>query len=268
MDETQSQARQRIMQIKSATKNQLKLWKKLLMTKYRKKEGLFIAEGERCVEQILKGGFIDVQTIVIQENFEPGFDLSDAGPEIVCAEKDEFESISDTETPQGMLAVCSIPGEAGAEDLQSGEGLLVALDAVQDPGNAGTIIRSAAWFGASGILFGEGTADPFHPKVVRSTAGSTGALPYIKGSLDDLFSSFEKQYWVIYLMDGSDEAEHIEKIKVDEKSILVIGNEGNGIADHLFSPGRKAVRIPGHNQSVESLNAAIAMGIGLYRFTQ
>lgn len=238
------------------------------MTKYRKKEGLFIAEGERCVEQILKGGSIDVKTVVIEKDSEHDIDLSDVEDEIVSAETDDFQSISDTDSPQGILAICAIPEEAGKEDLQKTQGVIAALDAVQDPGNVGTMIRTASWFGAAGILFGEGTADPFHPKVVRSTAGATGTVPYIKGSLDELFSSFEKEYWVVYLMESSDEAENMNDVIADEKSVLVIGNEGNGIAKHLFSPGRKAVRITGHDQNVESLNAAIALGIGLYRFSE
>lgn len=254
------------MQISPASNSQLKLWKKLQMTKYRKKEGLFIAEGERCVEQILDGGFLDVETVIVEEEYEPGFELFRGDYEVVSVTGDDFQTISDTETPQGVLAVCRIPEKADPAELQEKPGLIVALDSVQDPGNVGTIIRTASWFGATGILFGEGTADPFHPKVVRSTAGATGALPYLKGKPDELLTDFEKKGWQVFLMDGSDKAENLADIIPPDKSILVIGNEGSGIAEQLFTPERRVVKIPGNHQTVESLNAAIALGIGLYQF--
>ena len=254
------------MQISPASNSQVKLWKKLQRTKYRKKEGLFIAEGERCVEQIIEGGYLDVESVIVEEGYDPGPDLFRGDYETVSVSADDFQAISDTETPQGVLAVCRIPDQADPGDLQSKPGLLVGLDAVQDPGNVGTIIRTSSWFGAAGILFGEGTADPFHPKVVRSTAGATGALPYMKGDQGQLLNDYENSGWHVYLMDGSEEAVNLEDITPAEKSILVIGNEGNGIADHLFTPNRYTVRIPGNHQAVESLNAAIALGIGLYEF--
>jgi TrmH family RNA methyltransferase len=113
-------------------------------------------------------------------------------------------------------------------------------------------------------LIGHGTADPFHPKVVRSTAGATGALDYMKRDLAEILAEFENKEWQVYLMDGGDGSISLQTIKPAEKSILMIGNEGNGISEHLFLPQRTKVGIPGHSSSVESLNAAIATGIGLY----
>jgi len=249
------------MQIKPASNNQLKLWKKLQRTKYRKKEGLFLAEGERCVEQIVRNGYVDVEAVVVEKDYRPGFDYT--GPLFEVTSSD-FKDLADTETPQGVLAVCKIPAESVVEQMADEAGLIIALDAVQDPGNVGTIIRTATWFSAAGILFGDGTADPFHPKVVRSTAGATGSLAYMKGNLNDLLGQFEKTGWQSYLMDGGNESVDIKSVTPGEKSILVIGNEGNGISGQLFIPQRSSVRIPGENASVESLNAAIAMGIGMH----
>ena len=143
---------------------------------------------------------------------------------------------------------------------------MVAFDAVQDPGNVGTIIRTAAWFGAAGLLLGHGTADPYHPKVVRSTAGATGALDYVKGDLAELLAKFENEDWQVYLMDGGSDSIELQSIKPGKKSVLVVGNEGNGISEEQFRTGRTSVRIPGDDAVVESLNAAIAMGIGMYGF--
>lgn len=255
------------MQARPASQNQLKLWRKLLMGKYRKKEGLFLAEGERCVGQILKGKAVDVDAVIVDEEYEPETEILNLRELLVSVSSDDFRTISDTETPQGVIAVCKIPAAAHVDDFRSKKGVIVAMDAVQDPGNVGTVIRTATWFGAAGILFGDGSADPFHPKVVRSTAGATGVIPYMKGSPEKLFPIFENDGWQIYLMDGSADAEDLPGIKPAEKSLLVIGNEANGIFRQLFTAGRKRVRIPGNNQTVESLNAAIALGIGLYKFT-
>ncbi len=235
------------------------------MTKHRRKEGLFLAEGERCVEQILQVNVIDVVAIIIDEGFERDSEILNYRELLVSVSREDFLSISDTETPQGVIAVCKIPDEANLESFKSKKGVIVAMDAVQDPGNVGTIIRTASWFGAAGIIFGKGTADPFHPKVVRSTAGSTGALPYIKGSLIELLPVFENNGWKIYLMEGSENAEDLNSVSAAEKSIMVIGNEGRGISDALYAGDRTTVRIPGNHQTVESLNAAIALGIGLYQ---
>lgn len=252
------------MKIRTASNNQLKTWRKLGMAKYRKKEGLFIAEGERCVEQILVNGFVDVEALVVESGAHIPFSYPDIVYEV---ESEDFDSLSDTDTPQGVLAVCKIPAETSLEQLKNGSGVIVALDAVQDPGNVGTIIRTASWFGAAGLLIGNGTADPYHPKVVRSTAGATGVLSYLKGDLSELLNEFESAGWSTFLMDGSDGSVDIKTVTPGERSIIVIGNEGNGISDDLFSADRTSVRITGNDEAVESLNAAIAMGIGIYRFT-
>lgn len=251
------------MQIKPASNNQTKLWRKLQQSKYRRKEGLFVAEGERCVEQIVANGFINVNALVVEKGYKPGFEVTDSVFEV---SHDDFRSLSDTDTPQGIIAVCETPAESSMAHVKDANGVIVALDAVQDPGNVGTIIRTAAWFGAAGILYGEGTADPFHPKVVRSTAGATGALPYQKGEITELLERYEAEGWGCLLMDGGEKSVDIRKVNPSEKTILVIGNEGNGISNELFTNKRKAVRIPGSHTLVESLNAAIAFGIGIYIF--
>lgn len=253
------------MQINAASNNQVKLWRKLQKTKYRKKEGLFLAEGERCVEQIVENGFIEIDSIILEKGYMPGFDYDANAYE---AESPDFKSLSDTDSPQGILAVCKIPAETSLEQLTDGSGVIVALDAVQDPGNVGTIIRTASWFGAAGLLIGNGTADHFHPKVVRSTAGATGSLSYMKGDLNELLQQLEKTGWQSYLMDGSEGSIPIKTETPASRSILVIGNEGNGISQELFAPHRKRIKIQGDNSSVESLNAAIALGIGMYEMTR
>lgn len=253
------------MQIKPASKNQIKNRKKLLAGKYRKKEGLFLAEGLRSVQQILDNGIIEVVEIFIEAGFEIGKLQAEDLP-VFSVSADGFADISDTETPQGIIAVCRIPNEPGFKSIIDTEGVFLALDAIQDPGNLGTMIRTAAWFGVKGLVFGTGTVDPFHPKVVRSTAGATGAIPAISGDLDAILKKAEDFGWSVFLMDGSFDSTNIKQIEIPSKSIVVIGNEGRGVSQKLFTVSRKKIKIEGRGSSIESLNASIACAIALSRF--
>lgn len=234
------------------------------MGKYRKKECLFLAEGLRCVEQILENGFLDVAEILVDESgVIEELSVTDGLPLFQLSDSD-FADISDTKTPQGVIAVCRMPDEVPIGSVISTNGPIIALDAVQDPGNLGTIIRTAAWFGVTAILFGSGCVDPFHPKVVRSTAGATGAIPFLKGDLERMFNQLEAPGWHTYLLDGTESAADIRSVSPRQKTILVAGNEANGINPKLFRSNRTPIRIKGHIDSVESLNVAVALGIGLY----
>jgi RNA methyltransferase, TrmH family len=255
------------MKIQPASKNQIKNWKKLQLGKHRKKDGLFIAEGIRCVNQIIENRVVEIESILTVENSNEIDDLIIHQAPIFSLTKSDFDSISDTETPQGITAVCKIPNETTINKISATSGLVVAFDAIQDPGNLGTMIRSASWFGVSGLLIGNGTVDPFHPKVVRSTAGATGTIPFIKGDLGKSFTVLEKSGYKTFLLDGSDKSNNLVTMLPSEKSILVVGNEANGVQQKLFNSKRTPVKIEGKPERVESLNAAVALSIGLYHFT-
>ena len=250
-----------------ASAERLKQWRKLKMGKYRKREGLFLAEGIRTISQILENGIVEIAALIYCESMSECTLLKSGLPAYAVA-PDEFKSLCDTETPQGILALCKIPAESEPEVLAGMKGLILALDTIQDPGNLGTIIRTAAWFGAGGILFGKGCADPFHPKVVRSTAGATGVLPYRQGDLDELLSFFEQRGRTVFLLDAGNQSHTIGHAKIAEHSVLVIGNEANGIHPSLYHTERTALHIPGSGNFAESLNASIAAAIGLYIFTK
>lgn len=237
------------------------------MGKYRKRQGLFLAEGVRTVEQMLKNDCIKTIALIHSESIR-GNDLLEYGLPVYEVSNDELKSLSDTETPQGVIAVCETPAEIALDDLSASGKILLALDRIQDPGNLGTIIRTATWFGAGGILFGKGCADPFHPKVVRSTAGATGALPYRQGGLDELLSFFEQRGRAVFLLDAGIQSQSISEVNVSKDAILVIGNEANGIDPSLFYSERTALHIPGSGDFAESLNASIAAAIGLYEITK
>ncbi len=256
------------MKLNPASNNQIKEWKKLLRGKYRKKNGLFLAEGIRCVEQIIENNFVTVRELLIDHSDPNHQNLRTNDLPIYELTNEHFITVSDTESPQGVIAVCEIPDEAKIDEISKTSGVVVALDAIQDPGNLGTIIRTAAWFGATGVVLGDGCVDLFHPKVVRSTAGATLSIPYMKGDLNRLLDEFESQGWDTILMDAGKSAIPLQQYSPTEKTVLVIGNEGNGIQSTLFKEGRKSIKITGSTKSVESLNAAIALSIALYSLTQ
>lgn len=251
-----------------ASSEQLKQWRKLKMGKYRKREGLFLAEGIRTVEQILKNGCIKTNALIYSESIS-GSDLPECGLPLYEVSNDEMKSLSDTETPQGVIAICETPAESDLNNLSASGKILLALDRIQDPGNLGTIIRTATWFGIGGVLFGSGCVDPFHPKVVRSTAGATGALPFIHGDLSELLQQFEELGHPVFLLDAGERSLRLdEETTAIENAILLIGNEANGIHTSLYSDRRKLIHIPGSGELAESLNASVAAAIVLYYFTK
>jgi len=189
--------------------------------------------------------------------------------EAVQISRDSFLQITDTEHPQGVLALCEIPGETPVETMTKGKGIIIGTDRIQDPGNMGTIIRTAGWFGVEGMLSGKGSADLFHPKVVRSTAGATGSVPYRNSVLAKDLERFETEGWQVFLLDGGKESSNLETLDIPLKSVLIVGNEAQGIDPELYSDSRTKIKIKSNTgkRYVESLNAAIALSIALYAFS-
>lgn len=226
-----------------------------------------MAEGERCVRQILENRSVVVEELIVDENFEITEPIWDSGPGIYSVSTAELDELTDTENPQGILAVCRIPEETEFVDLAGKSGILIATDEIQDPGNLGTILRTAVWFGAAGLLAGKGTVDPWHPKVVRSTAGATGVLPVIKGDLRNMLKTLSDEGWEILLLDKGRGSEDLREVKKFKKAVITVGNEARGIREDLLDENWKTVEIGGQMSGVESLNAAISTGIALYHLS-
>ncbi len=261
------------MKPESISNNKLTLLRKLNQKKYRYQEQLFLLEGARAVEQVLQNGSINVKMLVFDEDQQ--YWLQDTWKKYLpktdafMLDSDQYAEVSDTDNPQGVVAVCRMPEEVSIEKLSSTEGIIVALDGVQDPGNLGTIIRTASWFGASGLLSGKGTVDLFHPKVVRSTAGSTGVIPHINGDLSELLPVFEEAGWPVFLLDAGSDSQSLEEVSALDKAVIVVGNEAHGVDSKLVAEDRSKIRIaaPRAQKNVESLNAAIATSIVLYNLS-
>jgi TrmH family RNA methyltransferase len=244
------------------SKNLLTTYRKLAQKKYRDRYRLFIIEGLRAVEQVIEGGRVKVEVIITSEN--AAIDLMLHGLDRFVVSSEDFKTLCDTQNSQGILAVCHMNEDSNLEQLLKGNGLIVAMDRVQDPGNLGTIIRSATWFNCSGLLLGEGSVDYYNPKVVRSTAGAIGVLPQISGSLTDYLPRLYHNGWKIVLLDASDKAVPLKSLSKSDKMVIVVGNEASGISKELDNSGFNKVFISGDNQHVESLNAAVALSISLF----
>lgn len=246
------------------------LLRKLNRKKYRVKEQLFMIEGARAVRQVLENDILNPHSLYFDASQslveEPYWEKMGSELTSYLVPGNDFLDISDTEHPQGVLAIFEIPAEQPVEEMASQNNIIVATDAIQDPGNLGTIIRTATWFGATGLLAGKGTVDVFHPKVVRSTAGATGAVSWRNAVLPQDLHVFEQAGWQTVLLDGSAGAEPVEELTAIEKIILVVGNEANGVDKKLFAENRITAKIscPVQQRSVESLNAAVAASIALY----
>jgi RNA methyltransferase, TrmH family len=265
------------------SKAELSRFAKLSRRRYREETGLFIAEGLRVVQQLLRRGVIEVQTVIVAEGreslldeiFEAGCGWKLDGKQVRVAAPDQLSRLADTEHSQGIIAICRIPEPLEFGELTGfqrgvppamhrGVDVILALDRIQDPGNMGSLYRLAAWFGVVALLPGNGTVDLFNPKVVRSTAGALGSVPLLNGDLPALLDELANQGWEVVVMDAHGEPMVFGQTKFSQKTVLVLGNEANGVDPVILERAKKIMSIPGNSDSVESLNAATAASIGLF----
>lgn len=239
------------------SKAQIKLVRSLQQKKYRDESGLFVAEGAKCVDELRKS-----------------FELVHLYREGENATRTEIEQMSGLRTPQGVIGVFRKKSYSEAVLQQSGltaersyspeDGLVLALDGIQDPGNLGTIIRTCDWFGVHDIVCSLDTADCYNPKVVQATMG---ALARVRVHYVDLPAWLQEQSCPIIgtLLEGKDMYEN----PLPKEGIIVMGNEGNGISQEVRSLITHPVRIPSYPKNAEtseSLNVSIATAIVLAEF--
>lgn len=248
-----------------STQNALvKHWKKLVTTrKEREKTGEFIVEGFHLVEEALKNKDQIVQMIVRE-----GVDLPLlwATDDVMIVEVTETiaKELAETETSQGVFAHCK-QVEVDSEAKENWKKVLL-VDAVQDPGNIGTMIRTADAAGIDGVVLGKGCADAYNPKTLRSAQGSHFHIPVIRGELAEWMEDLQARGVKVY---GTALQNAIEYTNVEhsESFALIVGNEGSGIHPQLLDKTDQNVIIPIFGRA-ESLNVAVATGILLYQFVK
>ena len=231
------------------SKNQVKLIQKLHHKKYRNELNLFIVEGKKSINEFLQAGYTP-QLLIATE----AFTASVPQHLITPVSKDELRKVSTLQNPDEGLAVFEQPKHKGI--LQ--EGVIVALDNVQDPGNLGTIIRLCDWFGVETLLCNTQTVDCYNPKVVQASMGSLTrvAVHYL-----DLAAFLTTTALPVYTMDL--EGENLYTATFPKDCILILGNEANGISSEVRALSNEVITIPrfSQHQRTESLNVAMAGAI-------
>ena len=243
----------------------ISLARELLEAAGRRAQGRFLIEGFTMLDEARRSGCPALELYVNDALI--GDELDDAdlavyeaeGTAVYVVPGQAMARISDMTTPPGVTAVVPLP-EHTAREILAGPGPVLLLAGVNDPGNAGTLVRSAEAFGAAGVLFGRGGADPFGPKVVRATMGSIFRLPVAQIEAEALLAAAQASGRPIIAADV--DGEDLRTAALPADAILAVGNERRGVRDWLPRWDR-AVRIP-HSGSTESLNAAVAGSIVLY----
>jgi TrmH family RNA methyltransferase len=238
-----------------------KLIKALSQKKARESSGLFLIEGTRLLEEANNRG-VKIKYLIINETAE-NVPKINQGCQVLRLPNNLFKKISDTVSPQGIIAVAE-QIEISLADITLGTNpMVVVLNGLQDPGNLGTIIRTGAAAGAAAVLLTEGTVDLYSPKVIRSTMGSLFQVPIINGLDDD-----EAVKWLNYnsiniMAADLDGEEYYYSANLKEPFALVMGNENRGPNNIWRKAASNKIKIPILG-STESLNVSVAAGIILY----
>ena len=239
------------------SKNQLKYIRQLEQKKYRRREGCFVAEGTKVVGDLLQR--YRPEAVFATADWQAPAGIT---PQLVT--DDELRRISFLQHPQQVLALFPLPSVNSLPSSVNSE-LSLALDGVQDPGNLGTIIRIADWFGISTIICSEDTVDAWNPKVVQATMGSIARVNIIYINLPEFLDSLPADFPVYgTFLDG----DNIYTQELTHEGLIIMGNEGNGISDAVRAKVNRRLLIPDFHQgeTADSLNVAIATAITCSEF--
>jgi TrmH family RNA methyltransferase len=239
----------------------LKWYRDLQTQKGRREAQAFLVEGERAISQIVNYHPSSIQEILIEES-RPAAAWQGFGLRVVDSR--QFAGISTTHTPQGVAAVVTLPEQCFGDTLPSAAGdRILYLEDIQDPGNVGTLIRTAAALGWNGVVLSDKCADPFAPKVVQASAGSLLAL-WLRKTASALPLVKELQGSGYRLFAAAGGVKGAPPSKVQGPLVLALGNEGNGLAEQTIRMADRLCTIPINPQAVESLNVAVAGAICMY----
>ena len=236
------------------SKNQIKFIHQLKRKKHRLEQGLFLAEGIKLVEELLRSE-LKVHKLYATAEYETPVSIV---PVEVISER-ELKSISDFTSPNQVLGIFEIPAEK--EPVR--QGLTVLLDGINDPGNLGTILRLCDWFGVEQLVCSPNTVDCYNSKVVQASMGS---LARVSVAYCDLLAFIQEERRPVYgtFLDG----ENLYETSLDPEAVLILGNEANGISKEVEKLVFKKLTIPqfGSKKNTESLNVAMATAIFLSEF--
>lgn len=240
--------------ITSVQNRSVKEWKKLHRRRHREQTKQFLIEGFHLIEEAYKTRQ-PIETVIVEESIKVPDWVHPK--DVVRVHERVFQEISQTETPQGIAAVVRMK----QVELEHHRYVLL-IDAIQDPGNLGTMIRTADAAGFSKIVLGRGTVDVYNDKVIRASQGSIFHIPIVERSLEEEIAQLKEKKFSIWAttLEG---AKNYRDVDVEEKTAIIFGNEGRGIHLDFIKLADKLVKIPIFGRA-ESLNVGIAAGILMY----
>ncbi|MDO5570385.1 MAG: RNA methyltransferase [Bacteroidales bacterium] len=238
------------------SKNKIKFIKSLELKKFRKENKMFVAEGNKLIHDNIE--FFECKTLIAtQEWFDANKNVN--ASEVIVATKDELSKASFLKTPQDVIGVFSIPEYSlNIDELKNK--LSIVLDTIQDPGNMGTIIRLADWFGIENIICSNETTDCYSPKAIQATMGAIARVKIHYTSLSRFLQDMKGCNIYGTFLEGS----NIYDTELSHNGLIVMGNEGNGINKDLYEYITHKLHIPNYppeRETSESLNVAIATAI-------
>jgi RNA methyltransferase, TrmH family len=243
------------------TPKSLKRYRELAVKKGREEQGVFLVEGEKAISQIAASHPDEIKEIIAIEQPFPVF----RGYPLRTISQSQFQYISSTQTPQGIAAVVGMPSDVYASALPADAGSrILLLEDIQDPGNVGTLLRTSAALGFSGVILTESSADPFSPKAVQASAGTVLSVWIRKsGQYLEMVKTLKQAGYSLIAADvhGNDEPAILSG---HTKLILALGNEAAGLSKELLSLADNRVRIPTPQDKAESLNVAACGAILMY----
>uniref|UniRef100_UPI0039EBAD3E TrmH family RNA methyltransferase n=1 Tax=Clostridium perfringens TaxID=1502 RepID=UPI0039EBAD3E len=249
-----------MLEIESKNNNLFKEIKKLKEKKHRIKSNKYLIEGLRFVEEAIKSK-VSIDSIIFTESFKeknPNLFLKiNENIKLIQMNEALLKQLCSTENPQGVVGVINMQNK----ELKSGE-LVVLVDKVQDPGNMGTIIRTAHAAGAAGIVMTKGTVDIYNDKTLRSTMGSIFYIPIVEDDSLDFVKSLKKEGYKLVVSSLQGKNNFFEE-NLQGKVMIAVGNEGNGVSDEVYDIADIKVKIPMPGEA-ESLNVAVATSIMIY----
>jgi TrmH family RNA methyltransferase len=235
-------------------KQKVKYIQSLGQKKFREQEGLFIAEGPKIIKELLEADTVNIKELYAVKEWI----IENKGllgkTEVVEITEIELEKISQLITPNKVVAV--VKQFNPDEKIIIKDKITLALDAIQDPGNLGTIIRVADWFGVEQVVCSNGCAEVYNPKVVQATMGSIARVKIIYADLSTWLSQQKGITIYAAMLDGKD----VAKMNPVKEGLIIIGNEAKGIQEELLQFVNEKITIP-KKGGAESLNAAVATGI-------
>lgn len=250
-------------EITSVNNSYIKELMKLKQKKYRDEEKRFLVEGYHLVE--MAKGCLEIVLVTKKEDVNKYGN----GIQYILVKDEIIKKLSDTKTPQGIIGVCKIKDNKDIKEIininnSNKKDLVVMLDGLQDPGNIGTIIRTSLSFGVNTIVFSDTCVDCYNEKVIRGSQGGIFKINMLKGKLIECISEYRKcKYDIIGTsLNNASSLDEVDIDKLNNKKVIVFGNEGNGVSEEVLNNTDINLYIPIND--MESLNVGVAAGILLY----